>query len=367
MANYNVAAGEEILQAKLNRAIEAGRASAVSVIERISTELPDDKIVRTDRLVFEPGDERVTVMSKMLPGSKGHLTEIGTLHRNALGQLAARAEMPTAFANTLQGQGDWGRELLADNFNRIFAHVEPQRVLTRAVRGEIRGVLSDSYRRMDSRPIIENFAASCAKVGAVPVEGVAGDLRLSIRALLPMVFKSSTDVFAFGISIGNSDFGSGALSVEAYMMRLACLNGMTLNQELRKVHLGTRLDETMHLSQRTYELDTRTMASAVRDVVQRTLEPARVNAMVDLVSRAGEDRINPATAFKSLRKNGLLKREIEAAEEVYRNGGVEQLPPGDTTWRMSNALSWIAKEAPTAERRMELEAMAGDVLLRKVA
>jgi hypothetical protein len=215
------------------------------------------------------------------------------------------------------------------------------------------------------RVVRADFRAEVTLVGGHLA--IAVSARRSIRALLPMVFKSTTDVFAFGISIGNSDFGSGALSVEAYMMRLACLNGMTLNQELRKVHLGTRLDETLQLSQRTYQLDTKTMASAVRDVVQKTLEPARVNAMVDLVSKAGEEKINPATAFKSLQKKGLLKREIEAAEEVYRNGGVEQLPPGDTTWRMSNALSWIAKTAPTAERRMELEAMAGDVLLRKVA
>lgn len=32
MANYNVALGEGVLQAKLNKAIEAGRASAVGVI-----------------------------------------------------------------------------------------------------------------------------------------------------------------------------------------------------------------------------------------------------------------------------------------------------------------------------------------------
>jgi GH24 family phage-related lysozyme (muramidase) len=361
--NYNVATGEEVLQAKLDKAIEAGRASAASVIERISTELPDDKIVRTDKLGFVNSGGRLNVISN----AGGVDSPLGTIHRNALGQLAARAEMPVAFATTLQGQGDWGRELLADNFNRIFGHLEPQRVLTRAVNGEIRGVLSDSYRRMDSRPIIESFAQSCQAIGAVPVEGVAGDLRLSIRALLPMVFKSTTDVFALGISICTGDFGTGALLVEAYLMRLACLNGMTLNQALRKVHLGTRLDESMQLSQRTYQLDTKTMASAVRDVVQRTLAPARVNAMVDMVSKAGEERVNPATTFKALAKKGMLKKEIEAAEEVYRNGGVEQLPPGDTTWRMSNALSWIAKSAETPERRMELEAIAGDLITQLAA
>ena len=177
-----------------------------------------------------------------------------------------------------------------------------------------------------------------------------------------MVFKSTTDVFAFGISVATSDFGAGAYSIEAYMMRLACLNGMTLNTELRKIHIGGRLDESMQLSQRTYDLDTKAVASATRDIVQKVLEPARVNATLDMVSKAGEEKIDPAQAFRSLAKKGLLKREIEAAEDVYRSGGVEQLPPGDTTWRMANALSWIAKSAETPERRMELESLAGDMI-----
>lgn len=346
MATYNVAEGEVILQNKLNKQIEAGRASAIGVIERIQNELPDDKIERTDKLLFAPD---------MTVGER-------TLHRNALGQLATRADMPQAFASNLLEQGAWGRELLADNFNRIFGHISPQRVLTRAVNGQIRGVLSDSYRRLDSRPIVEAFATACQGIGAVPVEGVAGDLRLSIRALLPMVFKSSSEVFAFGISISNSDFGNGALSIQGFLLRLACLNGMTLQEELRKVHLGARLDESLQLSQRTYDLDTRTMSSAVKDVVQKVLEPARVNAVIDLVGKAETEKIDPAQSFRALQKKGLLKRELEAAEEVYRSGGVEQLPPGDTKYRMANAISWIAKDAETPERRLELESVAGELL-----
>ena len=171
MANYNVALGEGVLQAKLNKAIEAGRASAVSVIERIQNEIPDDKIVRTDRLVF--ADRRRAHGSRR--GKQGRQSGrsriVGTLHRNALGQLAARADMPLAFASTLQGQGDWGRELLADNFNRIFAHVTSQRVLTRAVKGEIRGVLSDSYRRMDSRPDHREFCPGVPEGRCDPCRG----------------------------------------------------------------------------------------------------------------------------------------------------------------------------------------------------
>lgn len=60
---------------------------------------------------------------------------------------------------------------------------------------------------------------------------------------------------------------------------------------------------------------------------------------------------------------GLLKREVEAVRDVFINGGIEELPPGDTIFRFSNAVSWVAKSAETAERRLDLESAAGQLLL----
>jgi hypothetical protein len=342
---------EQVLKAKLDRHIAEGQASAGAVIERIQSEIPVDKLAVTSRLEFQPS------MEVLANGES-----LGTLHPHAMQQLATRAEIPTAYTSTLLERGDWGRELLADNFNRTFAHVKAQRVLTRAVNGQIRGVMSDSYRRLDSRPIVEAFAKACQAIGAIPVEGVAGDLRLSIRALLPTIHNVNGEIFAFGISFGNSDFGSGALGISGFVLRPACLNGMVTQSELRKVHLGARLEESLQLSQRTYDLDTRTMSSAVGDVVRNVLSPARVKATVEVIGAKSAEKIDPVSAFKSLQKKGLLKSEVEAAENVYRTGGVEQLPPGDTTYRMANALSWIAKSAQTPERRMELEGIAGEML-----
>jgi len=48
---------------------------------------------------------------------------------------------------------------------------------------------------------------------------------------------------------------------------------------------------------------------------------------------------------------------------VLTTGSIEQLPSGNSPYRLSNAVSWIAKAAQTAERRLELEQVAGDLLL----
>ena len=67
----------------------------------------------------------------------------------------------------------------------------------------------------------------------------------------------------------NSDFGNGALSVRAYLLRIWCTNLAITQEEMRQVHLGKRLDESMIYSERTYELDAQATVSALKDVIQQ--------------------------------------------------------------------------------------------------
>jgi hypothetical protein len=59
----------------------------------------------------------------------------------------------------------------------------------------------------------------------------------------------------------------------------------------------------------------------------------------------------------------LLKGEVDKVQEIFLNGGVEELPVGTTRARLANAISWFAKSAETPERRMELEIAAGDYMI----
>jgi hypothetical protein len=225
-------------------------------------------------------------------------------------------------------------------------------------------VLSDQYRRLDSRPIIEAFAGACGEIGVVPIEGVGGELRFCVRAVLPHVFRPGGDeIIAFGIEISNSDFGAGALSVRCFCLRVWCTNYARLDEELRKVHLGKRLDDSIEFSRETYELDTKAMASATRDIVLASLAPNKVNQQVAQIERAMSERIDFKSALNGLPKMGLLKKEIEAVRDVLTTGGLEELPPGNSIYRMSNAISWVAKSAETPERRLDLEQLAGSMLL----
>lgn len=59
----------------------------------------------------------------------------------------------------------------------------------------------------------------------------------------------------------------------------------------------------------------------------------------------------------------LLKGELEEVRKAFESDDVINLPAGQSMWRMSNALSWLAGQQLTnPDRQMELQRLAGEVL-----
>ena len=262
---------------------------------------------------------------------------------------------------------EYGPDLIAEVMNTVISKEAPDRWLMRSVHEEVRGVMSDTYRIMDSRPIIESFWKAATDLGAVPFEGTGGDLRWSLRAVIPHVFQPAEDeVLAIVVHLANSDFGKGALTLALEIERILCTNLMTGKNELRKVHLGARLQEGAAYELDTQLKDTEALSLVIRDHVKGVLAAPRVEETMGKIKEAIEEKVDIKAAFtKELPKFGLRKKEIEAAREIYMNASIEELPRGDNRYRMGNALSWVAQNFPDIqpERRMELERTAGKYVL----
>src|SRR5262249_23574703 len=160
-------------------------------------------------------------------------------------------------------------------------------------------------------------------------------------------------VLVYGLVLENSDFGNGALSLRTFVLRLFCTNYAIGNETLRQVHLGARLGDDFAFSDRTYRLDTAAKASAVRDLVRQNLAPSAIARLQDAIRRANDERIEPHKIGERLRKV-LSKGEVNQVVESFNSPDVENLPPGNTTWRLSNALSWVAGKLTDAERKLDL-------------
>lgn len=351
---------------KLESLIETGRARAGAVLEAVANRLPEDAIVRAPALRFEPGEgPEFTPRGSRAHRAAGFDVNLGDrrflLHDHALGQACERAGLPWKYVQDLRGS-DWGRELVGANLNELFHHQDKARYLVRSVvqgdRREARGFLSDRYRRLDSRPIFEAFATAAQGVGAVPVDGNVLDTKVAIKALLPRVFEPvPNEVMAFGVQLSNSDFGDGALSLRFFMLRLWCTNYATTDEALRQVHLGGQLPSDVSFSERTYQLDTRRSASMISDLMGSELGPDRVNKACELIQAADAAKVESSQVSAFLKKH-LGVGDADQVVTAFNSADVENLPPGQTAWRLSNAVSWIAGQTRDEGKRLDLERVA---------
>ncbi len=373
MSNNNGTSSKaQIAQARLGEIVERGKQQGAQILERILADAPQDALVATRRIRFASNadDQRLT-----LSDGAEHAWR---LHPHALGQVAERAGIPAAFvraldvADVVEHRRDdsnavtsnaWRRELLAHNLHELFAHSRAERLLVRAVRGEARGVLSDRFRRLDTRPLLEAFVGSCAERGIVPSGGTASDVRVALNVIQPEIVEVDGDHVVFGAEWHNSDFGAGTYSISEYVIRLVCINGAVGQNALRQVHLGGKLDDRIEFSRRTYELDTSTMVSATRDIAGSLFSEERREHQLARLHKATETETSWTAARVRLANLGLSKAEAERAKQAFEGEDTLLLPPGQNNWRLSNVLSWMANgDAVSADRRLELQRAAGAVL-----
>lgn len=348
---------------KLNGLIAKGQTGAAAVVQHVMDNQPQDRIVKAGAMTFEPNHNSRKVEIITPDGVRQGL------HRHAIGQMAGIVDMPLKYVDSLQDEKEpWGRELLAESLQTIYhKRFGDKRYLARSASGEVRGWLSDKYRRLDSRPIVEAFATELQRIGAAPYEGHVTDTKIVLRAILPKVYEPVPgELVAFGMSLGNSDYGAGQLELREYILRIWCNNLAVTEDTMRRVHLGKRLDDNIEYSQRTYELDTKTTVSAVRDVTKLALTAGDIEERMSAIQAANAHTLTPETATERL-KRLLNKAEAEAAISAYKSPDVTNLPEGNNVWRLSNAISWIAHQSEDQERKLELARIAGEVLLPKAA
>jgi hypothetical protein len=341
--------------AKLQTYITGGRMRAARVMDAIMQEVPHDRLVRANALRFAALEDGLRVVIGGQPAE---------IHQHALDQAAERTGLNRRYMHELMGQGSaWANQLIAHNLNELLIHqTSESRYMVRDVGSRVRAVLSDAYRRIDSRPTVEAFATAARDAKAILVDGIYTETRVSLKVVRPQpveVFPGEWMVF--GVSYANSDFGDGASEFSSFLLRLACLNGAVAARELRRVHLGRRLSADDAASERTLCLDALTQASLARDQVHALLTDGATETLVNQIRQAHNSAIEPKAIAGFLRAR-TSKTEAGAIVEKFDSADVVELPPGQSAWRLSNAISWLAKNTEDDRRRMELERIAGEAI-----
>lgn len=363
------AKGAEMLQ----KALDLGVKKAGPLVERVLSEMPDDALPPAAALRFvvetpENGCGKLIMGWRQNGSARDYQDgksscEGRPVHPNALQQIVGQVPQLTIpyVRSLIESSDPWRHRLAEVILGEHFTH-DQARYLVRTMHGQHLALLSSNYRRLDGRPLLDAFVGACATVGAQPIDGRATDTRVIVRAIIPKVFQVKGDVFCMGLTWQNSDYGVGAYSITSFVLRLLCLNAAMGESELRQIHLGRKLDDAEIFSAKTFALDTKTMGSATRDIVQNLLSPAGQERRLSAIQEAADRPVEFAQAIRPLRER-LTKGEAQKAKEAFEGNDDWNLPPGRTQWRASNALSWIAKDAGD-ERAIELEQMAGKLLAK---
>lgn len=346
------------VQATMSRLIEEGKI-AQDYIAPIGVNLKQND---HDPVITFNG-EGGRVMMNMPDGSF-------SLHDNAIGQLADRMGVPQRYLRQLAGGAEWQMLLAAQILNEHSGWTQRSRVLVRTVGRQVRGVLSDSYRRLNSVEILTAFVQEAAGQGAVISDAYMNDTKVWAETILPQPLvvptaKNGEVVIFAGARFSTSDYGDGAVDMRAFLLNGACLNGMVRESVMKQVHLGSKLPDNLQLSQKTYELDTQTTVSAVRDLTKGLFSRDNLLQKAYEIQGASEIEVDPEKEIKKLTSNGLLlKQEGKEVEKILmKNDPDDGVQGAATLWKLTQAITAHARDL-SPERSRELHEISGQLMNR---
>ena len=353
------------LQDKVDQRIQAGKARAAIALKQIQ----DDSASLTDHFGFlgKQGNFNFHsngVFSTNVDGNKFDINE------HAIAQAGTKLGVPTRYIKDLAHGQKWERDLAANILNEHSQYSDRNKVLVRSVNGQIRGLLSENYRRLNTSGIYAQFLDATNSQGAIVVDAHLNEQKSYLETLIPQMFEIVTPNngivhVLFGARISNSDFGAGSLEVRTFMLQAVCTNGMVRDTALKQVHRGSKIDDMLLASQRTVDLDTQAQASFVNDMVTDLLSAASIKKQINSIQETSAKTIDLDKELKLLPKAGMMKGEVDLVGRMLMennpNDGVQGI---GTAWKMSQAITALARDTKNESRRRDLEEIGGTFLTK---
>lgn len=272
------------------------------------------------------------------------------LRQQAFSQLLARLPAPVEFLRRLPAP------LQLATLNYLMLESDDVRnVCLRLRGGEVSAVVSERYAPLDAADLVTTVRASLTRLGLtrnVEVRAVATGVVDNLRLILPSEAEpvKPGDVSALGIDITTSSFGRSAVHITPVVWRLVCTNGLK-RPERRSTHSFRHLGDRQRLRNGVFEAIPAALAHA-RGLLQQWKRS--VSFMVEDVEQQVQALRDLTLGERAHLEASILHASHEAA-----------LPKRLPLYDFVNALTDSAKQAPPA-RRLEVEAIAGDLLERHV-
>jgi len=365
-----------ILTTKLNSYLTSKSKPVTEAIARIERtgSLLDDYVKPVKELTFARslvgGDVRMNFnYNDVESGTMIERTTSLGLHEHAVSQIGDKFGVPPAYLRNLTFGTNWEKNLATTIMQEHASNIARERVLIRSVEGEVRGVLSDKYRRLNSMEIFMAFLLGAQQIGSVLVDAHSGETKGFLEVINPNIVEFDTQLngrnyACIGARIRNSDFGDGALEVYLFALMVKCMNGLVGQTMLKEFHLGGRIPENIQISEDTYKKDTAAKAALVGDVMKQLAAPDVTNGLITRIQGAAAVEVNLVKEVEKLPKLGLTLGEAENVGRVLMENNPDNGLQGSASlWKLVNGLTAVARESKP-ERKRELEQIAGEMLVR---
>lgn len=341
---------------------------------------------RGDRHTYIP------VLQPATPEARAFLPADGLpILEQAVEQIGEKTEPPMGvrFSKTLWEQRPHRFAQLVDGLWQD----GPQRRFIRCLDGQVRAMLSSSYRVLDHHDIA--FAALDAvrsKNGEV-FEASLSERRMRIKFSSREVWDAVDGIrrgdsgrwFAGGlgnqeylgkvgakswgdlpggpgsvhplVTVGNSETGDGGYFVRIGILLGACFNIATVEEVVGRVHLGSKMDVGIY-SEQTLQQEAKAVYMQARDAVVAAFDPAKWKLIVAKVRKAQSEKIEaPTEAVENVVQNAGLSDTSKQALLEYFLRDYNQ-----TRFGLAQAVARLAQDERGADQASELEAVAGRVL-----
>lgn len=318
-----------------------------------------DFVADTRRLKMEPTSEG-GAGAVILHGVNGGMPMRPIAHQ----QMATALQIPKPYYDRMLADAP---DLLSQNVNRWLEKQSAKRLI-RTIDGQIRAVLSDSYRPLDNLDLASAVLPKLLTLDARVVSGEVTENRFYLKAVSERVSGAPKvgDTIQAGVVVSNSEVGQGSLRVEALDYRLVCLNGMIRETAVRKAHLGRGArgadmieDAREYFRTKTRQADDRAFFLKVEDATAAMFDRARFDQRIAQYADAGAVMLasDPVAvvevtakrfAFNDAEKTSILQHFIRAND--------------NSLFGLANAVTRAAQDVESYDRATELEALGGDVI-----
>lgn len=289
------------------------------------------------------------------------------------GQVAQYTDIPKQYFDRLKEEN---KALLAQNVNHGLDKIavenkdKKEARLVRTIDGKVRGFLSSRYRVLDAHDLLETTLPILIGTNFEVLSSEITERRLYLKAATPKVETEITkgDVVRYGVMISTSDVGAGSLRIEPFITRLVCMNGMVMEQNFKKAHLGrNQFEEHVAelLSDNTKKLNDAAFFATVRDYLEATMKPEIFEKEVNKMREAANA---PIKNFDLQKVVELSMNEVGVRGETVKQGILAALATGNegaglTKWGLVNAYTRAAQmESLNYDDATELERAGGLIL-----